>query len=182
MILFNEALSLAEVEKTPGQNPCSVFMGRLQPPTSAHIEILKEIHSQYSLPVFIFIVKSSNTSSPFPAELIKKILEVNLRGNYYIYIIGNGFLGDWLNILRKENYEPKYFFCGSDRENEYTQQIKRYGDLFNLDLKLETIPRKVTDISATKAREYLKKDDLEGFMNITTPQTAKYFYELRKYL
>ena len=182
MILFSEAVSLSEVDKTPGQNPCCVFVGRMQPPTLAHINILKEIYNQYSLPVFIFIVKASNSSSPFPGELIKKILEVNLQGNYHINIISSGFIGDWLNILRKENYEPKYLFSGTDRETDYSQQIKRYEDLFNLDIKLKVIPRGITDISATKAREYLRKDDLEGFINITTPQTAKFFEELKKYL
>ncbi len=182
MLLFSEALSLSEVDKTPGYKPSSVFIGRMQPPTSAHINILKNIYSKYSLPVFIFIIKSNNSNSPFPGELIKKILEANLGENYHIKIINNGFIGDWLNILRKENYEPKFFFTGSDRESDYTQQIARYQDLFNLDLKLEIIPREITDISATKAREYLKKDDLQGFMNITTPQTAKYFEELKKYI
>jgi len=183
MILFSEALSLSDVNKEVGGQPATVVVGRFQPPTLNHIKMIQEAYSKYHLPTFVGVVKSSNSNSPFPADLIKEILEKNLSSSYTIFDLTSGFIGDWIDFLRNEDYEPKYLVCGSDRSNDYQNQINRYKGLLNLNIKIDTtsIDRN-EEISGTKARQYLKDNDKESFKKIVTPQTLTFWDELRKYI
>ena len=54
--------------------------------------------------------------------------------------------------------------------------------MFNLNIKIDTsLPRSI-NISGTMAREYIKDNDKESFRKIVTPQTFKYYDDLRKYI
>lgn len=182
MILFSEALSLAEVNKEKQNKPCCVFLGRMQPPTLNHIKVVKDAYSKYHEKVFIGVVSSSNKNSPFTYDLIENILEDNLNSNFNIFKLNSGFLGDWLTYCRDEGYEPEILICGDDRASDYQEQIDRYKDMFNLNIKIDTsLPRSI-NISGTMAREYIKDNDKESFRKIVTPQTFKYYDDLRKYI
>ena len=180
---FLEALAVDAVNTEVGKTETTVIMGRFQPPTAAHIQIIKDAYKKYKLPVAVFIVKSKTEKSPFEVSLIEKILEAALKGiKYDIYVIDNGFIGEFIDILRNNGKEPKYLMAGSDRIKSYNGQIKRYKEKLNLSLEVKEISRSDEDISASKVRQALQDDDVETFEKMTDRSTHNFYKQLQKAL
>jgi len=176
---INEAIALNQVTKTPGQQKVAVFMGRFQPPTKAHLSIIKQIEQHEHLPVVVAVVRGSKTSqnkskNPFDFETQKAILRACLN-NVKIIQVSTGFIGEFVDILRRENKEPVVLYCGSDRLSGYQQQVNRYKTQLNLNLVVKEIPRTETGISATKVRLALKNDDIEAFKKLTDKCEWQFF-------
>jgi len=181
---IDEAIALNQVIKTPGQHKVAVFMGRFQPPTKAHLSIIKQIEQREHLPVVVAIVRGSKTSqnkskNPFDFETQKAIFRACLN-NVEIIQVSTGFIGEFVDILRRENKEPVVLYCGSDRLSGYQQQVNRYKTQLNLNLVVKEIPRTEGDISATKVRLALKNDDFETFKKLTDKCEWQFFDLLKK--
>ena len=175
--------SLDDIPKEKGKKPCAVIIGRMQPPTKAHVEIIKNALKKHKN-VLVAIVKGSKPSpkSPFPVSLIKTILLEIFHNKVMIQVFSRGFIGDVVDYCRRLGFEPEVLYCGSDRVKTYEGQIKRYKEKLNLDIKVKEIKRTSSDISATKVREAIKNNDLDTFKKLTPEEEWKYFDTLRSYL
>ncbi len=176
---LEEALSLDNVNKTPGKNKVVVMMGRFQPPTIAHLDIIEKAYKKYKLPVIIAIVKSKNKNSPFSVDIIKKMIKESIKGKIEFLELSSGFIGDFISPLRDKNLEPTILFAGSDRIKSYENQIERYKELFDLNLTVEEIKRNDDDVSASKVRDALKNNDEESFKKLMSKNLHKYFKKLK---
>lgn len=175
-----EALALNAVNKDPGKYGVSVFMGRLQPPTAAHIKIIDDAVKKYKQPVVVAVVTSDNTNSPFSFGLVKNILQASCKQKPKVLEIRSGFIGDFLSPLRDDGFEPYVLLAGSDRAKGYKAQIKRYNDMFTLQLSVKEIKRTDADISGTKVRQALVDEDESTFKSMTAKGTHKFYKKLQK--
>jgi len=175
---------LQEIEgnKVPGDKPVSVFMGRMQPPTKAHIKIIEDAYKKYKQPVVIAVVKSNNEKSPFPVKLIKQILKSSVKAKIEVIELKTGFLGAFMNPLRDQGFEPTVILAGSDRVKTYQSQVDRYKDELNWNIAVKEIPRTGEDISATKVRQAITDGDEKTYQSMTAKGSHKYFKKLQKYM
>jgi len=184
-MLSFKSFPLEEIENTePGKKEYAVVIGRMQPPTIAHKKIIEDALKKYKN-VLVGVIKGRKPSpkSPFPVDLIVKILKDIFDGKVDIQVFERGFIGDIVYYLRtQKDGEPVVLFCGTDRVKTYSDQIKRYKDRFKLNIKVKEIKRSGEDVSATKVREAIKNNDKETFQKMVPEEEWKYFDELRKYL
>lgn len=180
--VFMEALALDQVNTTPGSEEVSVVMGRFQPLTIAHADIIENAYKKYRRKVVVAVVKSKNEKSPYPFKLVKEIINKSIKVPHEVIEIGTGFIGDFLSPLRDDGMEAKTLFAGSDRIKGYEGQVKRYQAMFNLTLTVEEIPRTETDVSASKVRQALLDGDEELFQAMTPKGEWKYYNKLKGFL
>ena len=181
---FQETISIDAIKKFPGKEKIAVFMGRFQPPTKAHLDIIKKIQSQEHLPVEIAIVRGEKTGlnkekNPFDFNLQQQIFKSCLGNSINIMKLTSGFIGEFINVLRHHNKEPVLLYCGTDRIKSYQAQISRYKNKLNLSLQVKEISRSDEDISASKVRNALKNNDIEKFKQLTDKCEWKYFEKLK---
>lgn len=179
---FREALALDKVNPNPQDTEVSVVMGRFQPLTIAHTQIIENAYKKYKRKVVVAVVKSKNEKSPYPFKLVAEIIKKSIKVPIEVIEIGTGFIGDFIDELRNSGMEPKTLFAGSDRIKGYEGQIKRYQAMFNLTLKVEEIPRTESDVSASKVRQALLDGDEDLFQSMTPQGEWKYYKKLRGYL
>ena len=145
---------------TEGNEPISLFVGRLDPPTKAHCQIITDLYKKYKIPISIFIIRSDRNT--FTLEQQKEILTKCLNVPFTIFTEHNSFIGNIIHKLRLENKEVKYFACGTDRKKSYEGQLNRYTTKFKLNIQLvETV--RTNGISATNVRQAIKTRDKELF-------------------
>ena len=148
------------IKNAKGNNWC-LFQGRFQPPTKAHIQIIKDCIDKYKFDgVYIVMVrgtKSDSFNNPFTDNLRKKIIDIQLKdykGKYKISFTNSGLIP---NIIGKLDKNINAIIGGSDRKNEYEKFSKE------LDVKFVEIKRPSDSISATKVRNSLINDDIKSF-------------------
>lgn len=181
--LIEGPLGIDQVSTNKGKKEVAVVMGRFQPPTLGHLKAIENAHKTSRLPVAVVMVKGSKSDVFFDTKIQKEIFEKMLTNIPHIYIeVTTGFIGDFIDQLRKKNYEPKFIFTGSDRKSTYEAQINRYKEKLNLDIMVKEIPRTDEDISATKVRNALKDNDVETFKKLMHKDTYNMFDELKKKL
>ena len=127
-LLEGKPLALDAVNTTPGSDKVSVLMGRFQPLTIAHTEIIENAYKKYKNKVIVAVVKSKNADSPFSFSLVKQIIEKSIKAPIEVIELSTGFVGDFISPLRDKGMEPVVLLAGSDRINTYKGQIKRYTD------------------------------------------------------
>lgn len=177
-------IAIQDININIGEKPVSVFMGRCQPLSKAHYNIIEEMISDGNEP-YVFLVhgaKSKQELNPFDIDIQEKMIN-EAFDNVKIRHISNGFMGEFINILRNENLEPINWYCGSDNEVSYRGQLDRYKDSLNLSLSLKVVNR-TDEISSTKIRESLKNDDKSSFKELVCEKlsTDFWFVELKRYV
>lgn len=180
--VYTEALSLDAVNKIPQDKEVTVFMGRMQPPTLAHARIIENAYKRTRKPVVVAVVKSGNDQSPFPVKLIKSILNKSVSAKIKVIELKSGFIGDFISPLRDKGFEPTVLIAGSDRIKNYKGQVKRYEELFKLDLEVQEIGRHGDSISASKVRQALRDDDEEAFKEMTPKGEWQFYSKLKRYV
>lgn len=148
------------IKKSKGNNWC-LFQGRFQPPTKAHIQIIKDCIDKYNFDgVYIVMVKGKKSDSfnnPFSDNLRKKIIDIQLqgyKGKYKIMFTDSGLIP---NIISKLDKNINAIVGGTDRKDDYHNFSK------TLDIDFVEIKRVINDISATKVRNSLISDDIKSF-------------------
>ena len=148
------------IKKSKGNNWC-LFQGRFQPPTKAHIQIIKDCIDKYNFDgVYIVMVKGKKSDSfnnPFSDNLRKKIIDIQLqgyKGKYKIMFTDSGLIP---NIISKLDKNINAIVGGTDRKEDYHKFSK------TLDIDFVEIKRDINDISATKVRNSLISDDIKSF-------------------
>lgn len=176
---------LANINKNVGSKEVTVFMGRFQPPSKMHIDIIKKTYNKFNNEIVIAIVnnKSIDERHPFDysiqEEIFKKAL-INVK--YSLININTGFIGEFVDILRKEDKEPTVLICGSDRVKTYNEQLKRYKETLNLNINIFEIKRNSEDISSTKIRSALRVDDYIEFKNNVDKTTYDLYKKMKSYM
>ena len=146
-------------KRLKGNNWC-VFQGRFQPPTKAHIQIIKDCIDKKGFDgVYIVMVRGKKEvdESPFSDETRLYILKKELagyEGKYKIKMTDTGLLTKTVPTLDKN---INAIVGGSDRKIEYISFAKRLG------IRFVEITRESEDVSATKVREALIDKDKSAF-------------------
>lgn len=174
-------LPLDQVSTEPGSKPAIVIQGRFQPPTAGHLKMIKQAHAKHKGTVAIVLVKSGKSDVKFDSTIQKKIFKKMLTGIPHVFVeTSSGFIGDFVDALRRKGFEPKALYAGTDRKKGYEGQINSYKDRFNLDMTVEEIKRSDEDISATKVRDSLTNDDFEAFKKNMDKSVWPMFDALKK--
>lgn len=144
-------------KKQKGNNWC-LFQGRFQPPTKAHIDIIRKYATIYD-GVYIVIVNNSTDkiNNPFSDKTRMDILQKGLKGlegKYKVKFTTSGMIPNTVSSL---DHNINAIIGGTDRKKEYQE--------FANQMKVKFIEIKRTDagISATKVRDSLLVDDKQGF-------------------
>jgi len=161
------------IKKLKGNNG-ALFVGRFSPPTKAHMKIVEDALKKYDT-VTLNIVKSGkiNAENPFPIDLQIKIW----KSVFPKLIIQTTTTGNLITILNKADNNINVVLAGSDRKDTYKQQLARSPDI-----SVEEIKRTAQDISATKVREALQKNDFNTFKTQMDRRAWVFYDELRKYI
>ncbi len=174
-------LAVKDVNRIPGiKENAAVFMGRMQPPTIAHINIIEEASKKFGNTVVVAVVKSGNDKSPWEFDIISQIIKESTSVDVKLLEVGTGFIGDFISPLRDEGIEATVLLAGSDRVKGHNAQIERYQEEFSLSLTVEEIKRSNDDISASKVRTAIRENDIETFKSMTPIGEHKYFKQLQK--
>ena len=161
------------LRKLPG-NSNALFLGRFSPLTIAHYQIIKDAIKKYDH-VCVNIVKAKQDSrNPFPLELQKEMLTKCFGNSIEITISETGNL---VRILQKPSKVISVVLAGSDRFEDYTNQLKINAP----DVKVVEIPR-VDEVSGTSVRKALTENDFNKFKLNTPSEIWDMFNELRKFV
>lgn len=184
-LLLSEVIEIKDITRKKGTKPCSIFLGRFQPPTKLHVQILQQAQAEH--PLVLFIVKGKGTSedkerNPFDAETQIKILKKSTKNSVKdIRIIPDGFIGTMVDSCRKTNLEPVILYAGSDRVKGYQQSIDRYKKEVGWNIKVVEIKRieNEDNVSATKLRNALIHNDYPTFLKMSANLDKSDFEYLR---
>ena len=135
-----------------------IFIGRFQPVTKAHEDIIKKIGRENNIST-IFIIKGKESSkdkelNPFDIDIQKQMLESIKPDNVKIKVLPTAFFVDEINTYFDDHFR---LYAGSDRIKSYNR-FKGYMDE-GKSLDTKEIKRIDADISASKVRDALKVGD-----------------------
>ena len=183
---FNEAVAILDVKKEKGKTKVQIITGRFQPVTSGHTKVVEQMKSKFKEPIMIVLIKGEKLrldkeKNPLDEDtqikLIKKSLGSKIKD---VMVTTDGFIGTIVDSLRRKNMEPVAFWLGTDRLENYKNQVNKFGKDLDLDLKLEEVKRTEDDISATKVRDSIKNDDFSVFSKLTDNLDNEDFELLKK--
>jgi cytidyltransferase-like protein len=171
MISFKDFIN--EEEKTVG-----VFLGRFQPVTKAHSDIIKKMSKENDTSI-LYLVKGKITSknkeqNPFDEEIQIKMLKKVAPKNVQIKVIPTGFFIDDINERPEKSF---VVYAGSDREKQYIKFFSYIEE--DKKIRIEHIKRSDEDISATKLRTALKDDNEKEFKKLAPAEIHSMYEELK---
>ncbi len=153
-------------------NNGALILGRFQPFTSGHQKMVDQAVSKADT-ITICIVRARKEDldkNPFPYDLqVKMISAIYPKAEIITHSTGNLF-----GIMGKSNKNVNQVWCGTDRFYDYKDMLAR-----NPDISVHEIKRSGDDISATKVREAIRKDDEKTFKKLTPKAIHKFYKELR---
>ena len=162
------------MKRLPGNNN-ALFIGRLQPPTRLHMQIIETGLATFDNVVVGLVKgkKSDKSKNPFPFELqVRMLLEKFPK--LEIIEVGNGNI---IGILNKVDLNINAVLAGSDRVKGYENQLKRMPDMYVAETQ-----RDFSGVSGTKARESIKDDDIAKFTQNMDKSSLQFFDELKTYI
>lgn len=155
-----------------------IFIGRFQPITIAHVNIINQISIENENGT-IFIVKGKETSknkesNPFGINIQLMMLEKIIPDNITIKVLPSAFFVDEINTYDNDKF---VLYSGSDRIKSY----ERFKGYMNEGKELDTkeIERSNQDVSATQVRLALHDDDEETFKKMV-PYKIHTMYSILK--
>lgn len=161
-------------------NQNALFLGRFQPPTIAHFNIIKNFIEMckgrlYYNKIVICIIsgnKSKKELNPFPVSLIKEMIKkVFPDDNIEIMTHSTGNL---ISIINKYKFNIRYVLAGSDRSDDYAKQLRNTYTTNVLEYD-----RRDDDVSATKLRKAIKEDNFNDFKKLIHPELIGYYDQLK---
>lgn len=157
---------------TPGNNG-ALFLGRMSPMTTAHHAIISSALEKYDTVTVNLIKSRTDEHNPFPIELQQRMIDMCF-GNKVELLTGT--TGNLCTILQKSHHMINVVLAGTDRIEGYVAQLKHIHDV----VVVET-PR-VNDVSGTRARSFIARDDECGFRSCTPQSIWPLFHELRSHM
>lgn len=149
-----------------------LIIGRMQPPTLAHIKMIDRACS-YNDFVVVSLTSGSvkeKERSPYSFEERKELIMKSIRHTNLEIINVNS--GNIFYIQEKSKRNINKVYCGADREESYGSQLTQ-----NPEIKLSILPRFAESLSATKVREAIKQKDLFYLYESTTDPVYEFLVE-----
>jgi nicotinamide mononucleotide adenylyltransferase len=170
---FHYMLKYLLIRDLPVNNN-ALFIGRLQPPSKMHVEIIEHALQKYNSVVVAIVrgKKSEVAANPFSFETQKEILEEIFGDRISIVQVSTGNL---FTAIEKSNRVITAISCGADRASGYENQLRH-----NPEIKIDVFDRKSTGVSGTKIRESLLNNDKKEFNKNVHPLTKKHWEKLRQ--
>jgi len=170
---------------------CNVALGRFQPFTKGHLQMLKDGYDKNGYPAVVFIIanKKFDNKHPFSDELISK--EMNIVKQKYNFVIDTlpATNADIVKIGQKLDelgYEAHLWLCGEDRETQFKRQAEnpkyREQGKFPDDFTTYTGTGRTKGVSGTAVRETIKNNDTNKFKTLMPDGTITLFNEFKKEL
>lgn len=156
----------------------NIIIGRFQPLTKGHLKCIEQAYKEINKSTVICMIDTIESKAderhPFPSILLLPLYKQLLRSNKLvrdIVLVKNANIVQIVPQLREEGYEPISWACGTDRVDSYQRMVDRYGEKIGLsdNFKIIEIKRTDEDISATKCREALLKNDPKTFYRMFIP-------------
>ena len=141
------------------KNKIGIYLGRFQPPTKAHLAIIKQMSGDGPGTVYIVEGKKSNPKkNPWTGKERKDLLKKMLPSNIKVEIVPTGF---YPGICNKSKHNDFALYCGSDRIATYEKQ-EQYLEPGKT-ISYREVKRTDEDISATRLRRALQSDNEKVF-------------------
>jgi nicotinamide mononucleotide adenylyltransferase len=173
--LFLMAKSMM-LKRLPGNNN-ALFMGRFQPPSRNHVNIMRDVINKFDGLVVAVVKggKSDKSKNPFPFELQEEMIKKAVPGARVIRVN----TGNIITAINKSPIDVSTIVAGTDRVAGYQKQI----DSMNLDMNVYEIDRSnVVEGSGTEVRDAIARRDEARFKELTDPAIWSYWDALTKYV
>lgn len=164
----------------------NILMGRFQPITLGHIKCAEEMWRKKGLKTLLLVVNTTKEDEKHPFTTSLLIPYYEKLGKEFDYIAGyvivkNADIVINIGVCRDAGFEPVTWSCGSDRYASYKMMVDKYGEKAGLspDFEVVEIKRGDEDISATRVRNALLKNDRKTFEKLT-PKTIHPAYDILK--
>jgi nicotinamide mononucleotide adenylyltransferase len=157
------------------ENNNALFIGRLQPPSKMHIEIIREGLREYNR-VIVAIVKGKKSDiddNPFSFATQQEILRAAFPKEERLEIIQVA-TGNLFSAIEKSKRNVNAVLCGEDRANTYSAQL-----LQNPEIRIVRFLRDMNGVSGTKLREALKNNDKTTFVDNVDSSVVKFYDKLK---
>lgn len=158
--------------KNMPNNRGALIIGRMQPPTLAHIKMIDQACSYND---FVVVSLTSGNvkekeKNPYTFEERKEMILNSIRHTNIEIINVNS--GNIFYIQEKSKRNINKVYCGADREESYRSQLTQ-----NPEIKLSILPRFAESLSATKVREAIAKKDLFFLYQSTADPVYEFLVE-----
>ena len=164
----------------------NMILGRFQPITLGHLKIVDELYNKNNLPIVFCLVSNTkfDDKRPFDDNIISEELDIIMKEDKriagYVYVKSADIV-KCAEILHNNMFEPHLWGCGTDRYESYKKQVDKYKDIANLIAEFDVleIQRNDEDVSATKVRESIMNDDIQGYCQMMPKETHNMFKVLK---
>lgn len=175
----------------------NIIIGRFQPITKGHMKCVEEAWSKAGAPTVLCMIETSKAKvgprHPFPSDILLPLYKELFGHNKMVQDIVLVHSADIVKIgetLADMDYKIASWTCGTDRMEAYTRMAKNYKTEAGLaeDFRIIEVVRGDEDISATKLREAIRRDDYKVFTelfptdSITSGQSKRIYKKLRTQL
>ena len=159
----------------------NIVIGRFQPFTLGHKELVVELYKKNNLPVCILYIdnKKFDTRHPFSNDLVERCIDASFtdkeKSKYLADVpymkVRNANIVEIGQMLYDNNLEPVLLACGTDRYNSYKKMADnpKYRDMGKLpdDFDVIVLGRDENAVSGTLVRKAIKDDDIENINKMT---------------
>lgn len=187
--VLNEALNVPHKDR--GGKPVNIFVGRFQPFTLGHVKVFEKMYKENGYPVVVYLVRGGKPDPlkrPFDEDLQQAMFAKMARQYPFLetaVVVPNGAI-DTLFSNARPTYEPMMWGFGTDRKKSYDAMINKqsYRDQLGVHPEFKGFEIKRTDdnISASKVRNALQRDDEKTFKKMTPKSIHKFYQTLRNTL
>lgn len=167
----------------------NIVLGRFQPFTKGHEKIMTTMFKENGHPTVLLVIsnKKFDAKHPFDDTVIQNEFDICYKGkDFYqdIIFVKSADIKAFSEALHDKGYEPVLWGCGTDRYPQFKKMADKYKEQFGLLPEFDAFEIKRTDddISATKVREALKKDDKETYLKMMPDGAEKIYDELKAQL
>ena len=182
-ILVVEATTAADMPPK-ATDPVDLFLGRVQPLTKAHMDIINNMTN----PVIALVrgtKKEDVSRNPFDPVYQRHMIH-KVCPTAKVIEVPTGYVPDIIAELRTHNMEVKNVHAGSDRVADYARMINgvnaQLPDTHKIDANIVEIKRTGEDVSATKVRTALKAGDEATFQKMMPLQLHDEYHRMKSQL
>lgn len=168
---------------------CNIALGRFQPFTKGHLQMLKDGYDKNGYPAVVFMIsnKKFDSKHPFSDELIRKELDIVKKKYSFIADVlpaTNANIVEMGKTLHESGYMPHLWLCGDDREAQFKRQATnpKYQDEGFLpnDFTTYTGTGRTEGVSGTAVRNALKEDNKDLFISLVPDGVEKMYAEFKE--